>query len=144
MNRLCNLPRSVQALAALLLSTVASSAAGPVEFDRDVRPILAEHCFSCHGSDSAARKARLRLDQRDEAVKKGAIVPGKPDESGLVQRIFSEDPKGLMPPPKSNKKLNAEQKDRLRRWVASGARYQAHWSLIPPARPKPPEVKDKA
>jgi mono/diheme cytochrome c family protein len=135
---------AARALAALLLSAAACDAAAPVEFDRDIRPLLAEHCFACHGSDASARKAKLRLDQRDAAVKQGAIVPGKPDESGLVERIFSDDPKHLMPPPKSNKKLTPEQKDRLRRWVAAGAPYQAHWSLIPPVRPKPPEVKDKS
>src|SRR5262245_29573350 len=96
--------RSGPALCLLLtLSTgAASPAAGPVEFDRDVRPILAEHCFACHGADSTARKAKLRLDERDSAVKKGAIVPGKPDESSLVQRVFSDDPKERMPPAKVN------------------------------------------
>ena len=128
MNCSTTLRRAVPTLAVLLLSVTVGRAAGPVEFDRDIRPILAEHCFACHGSDAAARKAKLRLDRRDDAVKQGAIVPNKPDDSGLVQRIFSDDPDELMPPPKSNKKLTAEQKDRLRRWVAAGAPYQAHWS----------------
>jgi hypothetical protein len=121
----------------------ASPAAGPVEFDRDIRPILAEHCFACHGADSSARKAKLRLDERDSATKKGAIVPGKPDESSLVQRVFSDDPKERMPPAKANKTLSADQKDRLRRWVAAGAPYRAHWSLIAPKRPTLPAVNDK-
>jgi hypothetical protein len=144
MSRSTAVRRAIRAVAALLVAAGVCRSAGPVEFDRDIRPLLAEHCFACHGSDAAARKAKLRLDQRDAALKKGAIVPGKPDESGLVQRVFSDDPKELMPPPKSNKKLTADQKDRLRRWVAAGAPYQAHWSLIAPARPKPPEVKYKA
>jgi hypothetical protein len=131
------------ALAVWLLSTALAPAAVPVEFDRDVRPILAEHCFACHGSDATARKARLRLDQREDALKKGVIVPGKPDESSLVQRICSVDPKELMPPPKSNKKLSAEQREQLRRWIAAGAPYQAHWSLIKPVRPALPGVHAK-
>jgi hypothetical protein len=143
MNRSTTLRRAVPTLAVVLLSTTLGRAAGPVEFDRDIRPILAEHCFACHGSDATARKAKLRLDQRDSAVKKGAIVPGKPDDSGLIQRICSDDPKELMPPPKSNKQLTAEQKDRLRRWVMAGAPYRAHWSLVAPVRPAPPAVKDK-
>jgi mono/diheme cytochrome c family protein len=133
---------AVRALVALFLCTGPISAA-PVEFDRDIRPILAEHCFACHGSDSAARKAKLRLDLRDVAVSKKAIVPGKPDDSTLIQRVFCEDPKEVMPPVKSNKKLTADQKDRLRRWIAAGAPYQAHWSLIAPVRPALPEVKEK-
>jgi hypothetical protein len=132
----------VACLLAALCFFASGSQAAPVEFDRDIRPILAEYCFACHGSDSTARKARLRLDQRDVAVGKGAIVPGKPDESALIQRVYSTDAKELMPPLKSNKKLTSEQKDRLRRWVAAGAPYQAHWSLIAPVRPRTPNVKE--
>ncbi len=113
------------------------------EYNRDIRPILAENCFACHGPDSAARKASLRLDLRDEAVKAQAFVPGKPDESALVERIFATDAKELMPPAKSHKKLTAAQKETLKRWVAAGAEYQPHWSFIPPKRPALPEVKNK-
>ncbi len=134
---------AARSLAALLLSAALGRGAGPVDFDRDVRPLLAEHCFACHGSDAAARKARLRLDERDAALKKGVIVPGKPDESELVKRILSDDPKERMPPAKLNKQLTAGQKDVLRRWVAAGAPYKAHWSLVAPVRPAPPAVKDK-
>jgi len=115
-----------------------------LEYNRDIRPILAENCFACHGPDSAARKADLRLDRRDDAIKAGALEPGNLEKSGLIDRILAGDPKKQMPPPKSLKKLTAEQKDVLRRWVAAGAEYQAHWSLIAPQRPALPAVKNEA
>src|SRR5689334_20232944 len=123
----------------------ASSAAGGdrLEYNRDVRPILAENCFACHGPDSAARKAGLRLDRRDEAVKAEAIVPGDPEKSGLIERIFSDQPGQMMPPRKTHKTLTAAQKDTLRRWIADGAEYQPHWSLIAPKRPPLPAVQDR-
>ncbi len=128
----------------LCVSVVSSSARGAerLEYNRDVRPILAENCFACHGPDSAARKAGLRLDRREDAVKAEAVVPGKPDNSALVERIFSDDAGHLMPPPKTHKKLTAAQKDTLRRWIAAGAEYQPHWSLIAPKRPPLPAVKN--
>ncbi len=113
-----------------------------LEYNRDIRPILAENCFACHGPDSAARKADLRLDRREAAVEAGAIVPGEPGSSELVARINAKDPKELMPPPKTTKTLTAQEKETLRRWVAEGAEYQPHWSLIPPKRPALPKVKD--
>jgi cytochrome c553 len=115
-----------------------------VLFNRDVRPILAENCFACHGPDSASRKAGLRLDQRESAVKLGAIAPGQPDESELVSRIFADESGGRMPPPASHKILSPAQKETLRRWIATGAEYQPHWSLIAPVRPQPPAVKNPA
>jgi hypothetical protein len=117
-------------------------AAGP-EYNRDVRPILADNCFPCHGPDSAARKAKLRLDVRDEAVKASAIAPGQPDESEALRRILSDDPQERMPPPKTKKTLTDGQKELLKRWVAAGAEYQKHWSLIAPVRPPVPAVKDR-
>ncbi len=113
-------------------------------YNRDIRPILADNCFACHGPDSAARKANLRLDQRDAALAAGAIVPGKPDQSELVHRIYAADGEGLMPPVKSHKKLTEQQKALLKRWIAEGAEYQPHWSFIPPTRPPLPAVKDTA
>ena len=109
-----------------------------VEFNRDVRPILSDNCFLCHGPDKNRRKADLRLDLRDEALKAEAFVPGKPDESELVARIFSTDPDELMPPPKSNKKLDARQKEILKRWVQQGAEYQQHWSYEKPVKAQIP------
>ena len=133
----------------LVLTMIASlpafaRAEGKLQYNRDIRPILVENCFACHGADSAARKADLRLDKRDAAIEYGAIDPGKPDASALVERIVSEDADVVMPPPATKKKLTAAQKEKLRQWIADGADYEPHWSLIPPVRPSPPAVKDKA
>jgi hypothetical protein len=116
--------------------------AGKLEYNRDVRPILAENCFACHGPDSAARKADLRLDRREVAVEAEAIVPGHPEKSAVVERIFADEDALIMPPPKSHKKLTAVQKDTLKRWIAEGAEYQPHWSFIAPKRPRLPAVKN--
>lgn len=132
----------------LFLIVVAACLAAPLapaqtrfEYNRDIRPILAENCFACHGPDSAARKADLRLDRREDAIASGAINPGKPGASPLVERLDPEDPSKLMPPGKSHKKLKPEQKAILKAWVAQGAVYQAHWSFITPKRPALPSVK---
>ena len=106
----------------------------PISYNRDVRPILAANCFACHGPDSAAREADLRIDQREAAIEMSAIAPGKPDESELIARITSDDPEVRMPPADTHKTLTAEQKDLLERWIAAGAEYEAHWSLIAPLR----------
>src|SRR5262249_17514113 len=110
---------STVALVSLVL-TASRAAADPVRYSRDIRPILPHTCCACHGPDSAARKAKLRLDVRDVAVAKGAIVPGKPDESKLVARVFSADAADLMPPPKAKKPLTSEEKEALKRWIAAG------------------------
>src|SRR5579883_598874 len=133
--------RNLLPLAACLLAAPAAAAGTPgkLEFNRDIRPILAETCFACHGPDSAARKAGLRLDRREAAVEKGDITPRKPDASELVTRIFLPDgDEQAMPPAKSHKTLKPEQKELLKRWVAEGAEYQPHWSFIPPRRPAVP------
>jgi hypothetical protein len=132
---------AVLALGIVTAAAPARAADAP-EYNRDVRPILSENCFACHGPDSAARKAKLRLDLREEALKKGAVVPGQPDKSGVIERIFADDPGHLMPPPKSRKTLTSPEKDTLRRWVAAGAPYQLHWSFLAPKRPRPPAVRD--
>ncbi|MFO0892060.1 MAG: DUF1553 domain-containing protein [Isosphaeraceae bacterium] len=119
-------------------------AAEKLEYNRDIRPILAENCFACHGPDSAARKADLRLDQREAAIAAGALKPGDPDESELIARVNSSDADEVMPPPSLNKTLTARQKDLLTRWVKEGGEYQLHWSLIAPSRPPLPRVKDEA
>lgn len=124
--------------------TKSARPAGSLQFNRDIRPILAENCFACHGPDSAARKAMLRIDRRADAIDGKAIVPGDPGASEMINRIFSADEAEIMPPPKTKKKLTAAQKEMLKKWVAEGAEYQAHWSFIAPVRPKPPEVKNKA
>jgi hypothetical protein len=117
--------------------------ADDVGFNRDVRPILAEHCYACHGPDARNRKAGLRLDDPVGALGElptgnRAIVPGELDESELVARLDSEDTTLLMPPPKVGKPLSPSQKDVLRRWVAEGARWERHWSLAPIRRPTQP------
>ncbi len=119
-----------------------SFAADKVDFNRDVRPILADHCFACHGPDKNQRKGDLRLDVRDVAVKSGAIVPGKAEDSELVARIFAHDDDELMPPRKMNKPLSVAQRDVLKRWIAAGAPYAAHWAFTPMVRPPVPVVKD--
>ena len=117
--------------------------AGDIQFNRDIRPIFSDTCFACHGPDSVSRKADLRLDQRDAAIASGAIVPGKPNESSIIQRLQSTDPETIMPPPNSHKVLTPEQKQKLVDWVAAGAEYQPHWSFIAPALPDLPEVRNK-
>jgi len=130
------------ALAALCVAAPLVSAAEPVEFNRDIRPILSDNCFYCHGNDASHRKAKLRLDIREEALKKEAFIPGKADESELVKRLFLTDPEEIMPPPESHKKLTPEQKELLRRWVAEGAKYQKHWAYEAPAKaPVPAPAK---
>ena len=115
-----------------------------IEFNRDIRPVLSEHCFRCHGPDSAARKADLRLDQREAAIEAGAIGPGDPNHSELVRRIFSTDAETVMPPVVTQKQLSQREKLLLRRWIAEGAEYQPHWSLIPLRKPLLPAVENTA
>ena len=120
-------------LSACFLSMGAASAA-PVSFNRDIRPILSDNCFSCHGPDAGHRQADLRLDIRDDAVAAGAIAPGKPAESTLVSRINATDADELMPPPESHKKLDAKQTELLTRWIEEGAEYQKHWAYEQPVK----------
>jgi hypothetical protein len=129
------------AIAALLFT---QAAAAEVGFNRDIRPIMSDTCFRCHGPDKNARMADLRLDIREEALKpagsgKTPIVPGKPDESEIVKRVFSEDPIQIMPPEFAHKTLTPAQKQTIRQWVAEGARYEGHWSFQPVKRPEIPE-----
>ena len=129
----------------LLVISIASAAvaADPtVQYNRDIRPILVPSCFACHGPDNASRQADLRLDQRDAAVESGAMVPGEPDDSELIRRVFSTDEYEVMPPPDHPHPLTAEQKELLRRWVAAGAEYQPHWSFVTPQRPPLPAVNN--
>ena len=118
--------------------------AAPVDFNRDVRPILSENCFYCHGQDPNKREADLRLDVRDAALKLKAFVPGNADASELIKRIHTDDRDDLMPPPKSNRRLSPAQKETLKRWISEGANYSQHWAYVPPARPQAPVVKNPA
>ncbi len=118
-----------------------------VEFGRDIRPILAEHCFQCHGPDDRARKAKYRLDQRESALAGGesgerGIVPGKPEASAIIRRITSINPTEQMPPPRHNKRLTEIQKVVLREWIAQGAPFDIHWAFAAPQRPLVPSGKN--
>ncbi|MDC0218902.1 DUF1553 domain-containing protein [Verrucomicrobia bacterium] len=123
------------------------AAPSKISFNRDVRAILSENCYTCHGPDAKARKAKLRLDVREEAVKerKGgafAIVPGDVNDSELVYRILTDDTDEVMPPPESKLKLSAAQKATLKQWVAEGAEYEMHWAYVRPKRAPLPPVKN--
>jgi mono/diheme cytochrome c family protein len=115
-----------------------AAAADPIQFNRDIRPILSDNCFACHGPDAGNRKAELRLDVRDSAVESGAIVPGKSAESGIVVRIRSTEPEEIMPPPEAHKTLTPAQKDLLARWIDAGGEYQKHWAYEKPVKPAVP------
>jgi hypothetical protein len=116
----------------------------PVDFSRDVRPILSDKCYACHGPDPSQRKGKLRLDVRDAAIAKGAVVPGKPEQSELVRRIRATDTQEQMPPPHSKKTLSAGEKDTLVRWIEQGAEYRLPWAFVKPARPAIPKVEHPA
>jgi len=128
---------------ALVLASAAvrSVSAAPVDYSREVRPILAENCFHCHGQDANHREAKLRLDTFEGQRHDDVIVPGRPADSELVFRILSEEPDEKMPPLSSHRALTTEQKETLRRWVAEGAPFSAHWAFTPIVRPVPVAVK---
>src|SRR5262249_44346130 len=139
-------------LALSFVLSIASAADSPkkaavyVDFNRDIRPILSENCYKCHGPDDGARKAKLRFDIRAEALKPATsgevpIVPGSLEKSQLVTRITASDLDDRMPPIKSGKTLSPTQIDLLKRWVAEGAPYATHWSYVKPVRPTLPQVK---
>ena len=122
--------------------------AAKVDFNREIRPILTENCYKCHGPDDGARKAKLRFDVREPALKpaksgKVAIAPGAPEKSEMIARITTPDDDDRMPPLKTGKKLTAAQIESLRRWIAQGAPYAIHWAYLKPVRPPLPEVKNK-
>src|SRR5688572_26063866 len=125
----------------LLITHSAAAATGDkLDFNRDVRPILSDNCFACHGFDKAARKADLRLDTREVLYTKtedgpAPVVPGKPGDSGVFQRITSTDPDEVMPPAKFHKSLTPAQVDVVKRWIEQGAEVKGHWAYIPPTKP---------
>lgn len=138
----------VLAAGVLLLVPGAWAKPGSLQFNRDIRPLLSDNCFQCHGPDEEARKSELRLDGREQALQpaksgKVAVAPRHPGRSELVRRIFATDRDDLMPPPESNKQLSTAQKDLLRRWIAEGAEYQPHWAFLLPRKSELPEVKKK-
>jgi hypothetical protein len=125
----------------VLLGRAVTAEPEPLDFNRDIRPILSENCLYCHGQDPAKREADLRLDDREAAIAAEAIVPGDPGASAMLERIHSTDPDVLMPPPDSNRRLSADQKQLLDRWIRQGAEYEPHWAFVPPVRPVPPAVR---
>lgn len=124
---------------------VSRSGAGEVSFNRDVRPILAANCYSCHGPDASSREADLRLDSfKDSTVDLGgykAIQPGNAGSSEIIARIESTDPDDVMPPPKTGHKITADQLAILKQWINEGADYEEHWSFVPVTRPTLPEIE---
>jgi len=139
------------ALASLVLAGTAPAAAprGPVDYARDIRPILSKNCFACHGPDAGTRASKLRLDLRDSAVAKpkrgdAAILPGNPDASELVRRILSSDDADRMPPPETKTRVPPEHVALLKQWVKEGAPYTEHWAFKKPVRPALPTVRNPA
>ena len=143
---------SLECVVALVFLSGSNALAGDLSFNRDIRPILADRCFSCHGADARQRKAKLRLDRaegeagayrvRDDAA---AIKPGAPDESELWRRITTKDRDEVMPPPKAHKKpLSEKEKATLKSWIEAGAPYEEYWAFVPPKMPAAAKVKNPA
>jgi hypothetical protein len=126
----------------VLLSTIAPMTRAaepvPVDFNRDVLPVLSDYCFQCHGPDANTRKAKLRFDDKNSPFDRGVIVPGKPKESAFIERITSTDPEVVMPPPSLKRKLSPQQIDALKRWVEQGAKWTTHWAFEPITKPEVP------
>jgi mono/diheme cytochrome c family protein len=125
------------AIAVFSVAASTAQAADVPDFNRDVRPILAARCFKCHGPDDGARKAKLRLDNREGAE----LAIGKPEKSELVRRITSTNEEEVMPPPALKTPLTAKEKETLKAWIAAGAKYEPHWAFVPPKRPEVPKTK---
>jgi hypothetical protein len=134
-------------LAAAFLTTSAT-AAGRLDFNRDIRPILSDNCFACHGFDAKKRKADLRLDVAESAYQAidgvFPIKPGSPELSSIIQRILTKDEDDVMPPPESNKHITPAQAEILQRWIKEGAVYQKHWAFEAPVKATPPAIKGPA
>ncbi len=139
-------PMTPRTLPAILLALCAlpAAAAEKVEFARDIRPILARHCWSCHGPDEATREAGLRLDIRELAIAKKAFIPGDAAKSKMVSRLHAAKADVVMPPPESKKPLTDKQKQLLKDWIDQGADYAPHWAFRPPVRPAIPTVSNAA
>ncbi|MDX2044091.1 MAG: DUF1553 domain-containing protein [Acidobacteriota bacterium] len=122
----------------------AQQKAATIDFNREIRPILADNCFACHGPDDATRKAKLRLDTKDGAfAKTGVIVAGNSAESRLVKRITTKDPNAVMPPVATGHKLTDKQIELVKRWIDEGANWNEHWAFIAPKRSDLPQVANK-
>ncbi len=133
----------IAVLSAAARLSAADAPPKPVNYSRDVQPILTAHCYACHGPDEGKRKGKFRLDVRDATVKK-AVTPGDAAHSRLIDRVTTMDPDEVMPPPDSKKdRLSAAQVEVLRRWIDQGAKFDIHWSYVKPTRPALPLVKNK-
>lgn len=131
----------LSAVVTLACTSLLGAADGKLKFNQDIRPILSDKCFHCHGPDSKKREADMRLDVREAAIKDKAIVPGKPEESEIIARILTEESDDLMPPVKSKLgTLTKEEIATLKRWIAEGAEYEDHWAFIPVREVPVPEV----
>ena len=132
-------------LAHSMMAAAALAVGQEVSFNRDIRPLLSDRCFHCHGPDAGDRQAGLRLDQADgpEGSHEFAIEPGSPEDSELWDRITTADPDLVMPPPDGHKKpLSKEEKQLIRRWIEQGAAYESFWAFVPPAMPDlPPDIE---
>ena len=136
--------RTILSLALVLCYCDVSSA--EIRFNRDIRGLLADNCFACHGPDAAKRQGELRLDLRDQAIRRNdsgraSIVPGRPNESLLVERIEATDSSSIMPPPETHKRLTRAQIEIFKQWIADGAHYESHWSFTPLMIRSPPRVQ---
>lgn len=140
--------RSVSAFATIILALsamrhgLADDQKTTVDFNRDIRVILSDKCFLCHGPDESTREAGLRLDDRDEAIDAGAIVLGDPEASEILARITSDDPDTVMPPPETGKPVTDQQREMIAQWIAEGAPYDVHWAFVPPRLPDVPMIEN--
>lgn len=137
--------RTIFSMGVISLIVGAGPAGAEISFNKDIRPIMSDTCFRCHGPDKSSRMVGLRLDIRDEALKKAKsgvtpIVPGKPEESAIIARIFATNPAKVMPPQFAHKELTTAQKETIRQWVAEGAKYEGHWVYTVVKRPVAPEM----
>ena len=140
--KLCLLIACVFLLPEMCSLRFSAFAGDSIDFNRDIRPILAENCYYCHGQDGNKRQSDLRLDVRELALQANAFVPGKAAESELVSRIYSTDADEQMPPPKSNRTISVEQKRLLESWINQGAPYSSHWAFTAPVRPELPRLSN--
>jgi hypothetical protein len=134
-------------ITSLALIVGLSAVAEELDFNRDVKPVLSNYCWACHGPDEQNREAKLRLDKHDGLLKDRdgvtPMVPGKPDKSELFARMISDDPDEVMPPPKSKQRPSKAEIEIIRQWIADGGKWEEHWAFVTPKRPKPPETKTK-
>ena len=127
----------------------AADGKAPVDYNRDIRPILSKNCYACHGPDAKSRTTKMRLDKRESATAKNKkdkapIVPGKPDVSELIRRVSTKDEADHMPPAETGIQLTPQQIAALTRWIAEGASYAEHWAFVKPVQKPLPAVKDRA